>query len=96
MFLGILGWTACGAILGFIVSKMVDLRGDDPRLGVAIAALGGIVGGWLYSLISGSPVSGFNILSLLSAAVLAAAAAAIWHFIRTRGPHEKQTIRRSY
>ena len=96
MMLGIFGWLICGAILGFIATKFVDLHGDDPRIGIAVAALGGGIGGWMYSLISGSPVSGFNGWSLICAAAVAVVAVVPWHIVRGRGTHAAPTIRRSY
>ena len=96
MFIGIFGWIICGVVFGFIFSKLVNLHGDDPRLGIAIAAVSSIVGGWLYPLISGSPVSHFNLRSLLCAMLAALVVVSIWHLIRARSPHEQQTVRRSY
>jgi uncharacterized membrane protein YeaQ/YmgE (transglycosylase-associated protein family) len=96
MLLGVLGWIGLGVLVGFIVSKSINLRGDDPRIGIAIAAVAAIVGGVLYSMISGSPVSGFNFWSLICAAIAAGAAMAAWHILRHRSPYARPTIRRSY
>jgi len=96
MLIGIAGWAIVGAVVGFVCSKLVDLRGDDPRLGIALAGVGGVVGGWLYSLLSGSPVVFFNIWSLLCAGAAALLVAVAWHIVRSRGPHERPSIRRSY
>jgi uncharacterized membrane protein YeaQ/YmgE (transglycosylase-associated protein family) len=97
MFLGLLGWIVLGLIIGFIASKVVNLRGDDPRLGIGVAGLGAVVGGALYSIISGTGVSPWNLWSIVFAAVGAAVGAVIWHAVRSRyiskGP---QTHRSSY
>jgi uncharacterized membrane protein YeaQ/YmgE (transglycosylase-associated protein family) len=79
MLIGIAGWIVLGLIAGFITSKLVNLRGDDPKLGIWLAAAGALIGGWLYSLISGSAVTGFNARSLLFAAIAAVVALAGWH-----------------
>ncbi len=79
MLLGIIGWIVLGLLAGFIGSRLVNLRGDDPRLGMVVGGAGGLVGGGLYSLFSGSPVVAFNLASLLVAALGAAAALAAWH-----------------
>lgn len=84
MLFGIIGWIVTGIIIGFIVSKLVNLKGDDPRLGIAIAAVGALVGGWLYSLFSGSAVTAFNTRSLFFAGVASAAALVVWHVVRGR------------
>ena len=87
MFIGIVGWVILGLIVGFTASKMVKLRGDDPGVSIGLAAIAAVLGGWLYSAISGSAVSGFNVLSLLFAAVAATVAMVIWHALRRRSAH---------
>jgi len=52
MLMGVAGWIVLGIIAGFIASKVVSLRGDDPKLGISLGAVGGLIGGWAYSLIS--------------------------------------------
>jgi uncharacterized membrane protein YeaQ/YmgE (transglycosylase-associated protein family) len=97
MFLGLISWVVVGLVVGFVVSKMLDLHGDDPKLGIGVAAGGAVVGGFLYSLISGATVSAWAPLSLLFAAVGAAAGAAIWHGVRSRYvSRASYTTRRSY
>jgi uncharacterized membrane protein YeaQ/YmgE (transglycosylase-associated protein family) len=84
MLVGIIGWIIVGLIAGFIASKVVNLRGDDPRIGMGLGAVAAVVGGWLYSTISGSAVSGFNAWSLLFAAIAATVALVTWHVVRSR------------
>jgi uncharacterized membrane protein YeaQ/YmgE (transglycosylase-associated protein family) len=84
MIVGITGWIVLGLIAGFIASKFVNLRGDDPGLGIGLGAVGAVIGGWLYTAISGVGVSYFNTLSLFFAGVGAAAALATWHLVRRR------------
>jgi len=96
MFIGIVGWLICGVVFGFTFSKVINLHGDDPRIGMAIGGVGGVLGGWLYSLISGATVSGFNVWSLVCAAIVSLLALTVWHVIRARAPHQRPSIRRSY
>ena len=63
MLFGIISWILVGAIIGFVASRLTDLRGDDSRIGIGVSAIAGLIGGWLYSLISGSPVAGVSTLS---------------------------------
>ena len=67
---------------------LAELFGDGriwPHLYATFsAALGGLVGGWLFSAINGSPVTKFDLWSLLFAAIGAALFAAIWHVVRSR------------
>ena len=96
MLIGVVGWIICGIVLAFIASRIVNLRGDDPRLGMALGGAGGLIGQWLYSVFSGSPVRAFNPWSVLFAVLAALAAMTMWHIIRTRGPHQQPTNRHSY
>ncbi|HZN69323.1 MAG TPA: hypothetical protein VFB66_28875 [Tepidisphaeraceae bacterium] len=84
MFVGLLGWVVLGLIIGFIASKFVNLRGDDARLGIGVAALGAVLAGAAYSIISGDGVSAWNLWSLIFAAAGAVAGAVAWHGVRSR------------
>lgn len=96
MLIGIIGWFLCGFILGFISSKIVSARSDDPRIGIFCAAAAGIVGGALYSLVTGSPVTAYNLASLICAAIMSIAVLIVWHIYRLRAPYAAQSHRRSY
>lgn len=97
MLLGLLGWIAVGLILGFIVSKVLNLHGDDPRLGIGVAVAGALIVGWIYCMISGTGIMLWNPWSILFAAIGAGIGLTIWHGIRSRYiPKEKGTVRRSY
>ena len=97
MLLGIIGWVVVGLLIGFIVSKVVNLHGDDPRLGIGVAAGGALVAGALYTLISGDPVSAFNAWSLVVAALGGVLGASVWYGVRSRYvSRERYTTRSSY
>ncbi len=82
MFLGTMGWFVFGLVIGFIASKTLNLRGDDPKMGIAAGGGAALVGGWMYSLFSGSAVSGFNVHSLMFAGLAAIVALIAWHSLR--------------
>jgi uncharacterized membrane protein YeaQ/YmgE (transglycosylase-associated protein family) len=97
MIMGIIGWVLVGLLVGFIISKVLDLHGDDPRLGIGIAAGGAIIAAVLYTVISGAGVSAFNMWSLSFAAVGAGVSVAVWHLIRSKSvSHAPYTRRSSY
>jgi uncharacterized membrane protein YeaQ/YmgE (transglycosylase-associated protein family) len=97
MFLGLLGFFIVGLIVGFVASKVVNLRGDDPWLGIAGAVAGAIAGGVIYSVFLGSGVSPWDTWGVISAVVGGMAGAAIWHAVRSRYiSHDSYTTRRSY
>ena len=82
MVAGIIGWVALGLIMGFFASKMVNLKGDDPRIGVLMGGVGALVGGALYTVTSGNGVTAFNFTSLLIAAAGAVIVLVGWHMMR--------------
>jgi len=84
MLVGIVGWILLGLIAGYLGGKIVGLRGDDPRLGIGFGAAGAVIGGAIYTAISGTGLSYLKIASLFCAAVGAAASVVAWHIIRRR------------
>ena len=98
MVIGIIvGWIVIGLIVGFIASKVVNLRGDDPRLGMGVACGGAVVVATLYTMISGAGMSAWHPLVLVFAAIGAAAAVLGWHMVRSRYvSRESYTTRQSY
>jgi len=93
--LGIMGWVAVGLLVGFIASKVVNLRGDDPLGGIGVAVGAGIVAATLYTLISGAGVSAWNIWSILFAALGAVVGCIVWHQVRSRYVSKDQQSTRS-
>ena len=97
VFLGFMEWIVVGLIVGFVASKMVNLRGDDPWLGIGVAVGGSVVFAALYSIIAGSAVHAWNPWCLLFAAAGGAVGALIWHGVRSRSiSHDRYDPRRSY
>jgi uncharacterized membrane protein YeaQ/YmgE (transglycosylase-associated protein family) len=95
--MGILGWVVIGLVVGFVVSKLINLRGDDPKLGVFAAVGGAVAAGVLHAVVSGAGVTAWNFWSLLFAAIGAAVAVAAWHLIRSRSiSRERYVPRQSY
>ena len=97
VFLGILGWLVVGVLVGFIASKLVHLRGDDPRFGMVAAVAGAVIAALVYVVASGAGLAVWSGRALMWAAVGAAAAAALWHLVRSRFiPRDAYVERRSY
>ena len=95
MILGITGWLVVALLIGFIASKVVDLHGDDPRLGIATACGGAIFAAVLYTLISGAGVSAWNPRSLVMAAIGAVLGVVTFHLVRSRSISRESYTRRS-
>ena len=95
MILGIVSWLAVALLVGFIASKIVNLGGDDPRLGMAAAGAGAIGAAVVYTVISGSGVSAWNPWGLLAAATGAVIGVVAWHGVRSRSISRESYTRRS-
>ena len=95
MILGITGWLVVALLIGFITSKVVNLHGDDPRLGIAAACGAAIFAAVLYTLISGSGVSAWNPRSLVMAAIGAVLGVVTLHLVRSRSISRESYTRRS-
>ena len=97
MIIGIIGWIVIGLLVGFVVSRILNLHGDDPRLGIVAGIAGAIVVAVGYTLFSGAGVTPWNVWSMLFAAIGAAIALGVWHGVRSRFvSRAPQTHRRSY
>jgi uncharacterized membrane protein YeaQ/YmgE (transglycosylase-associated protein family) len=83
MFLALLCWVAVGFFAGVVATKLVNLQGDDPRLGFIVGALAAVVGGFVFRLYTHTSYAGPGLWSLVVAAIAAAAALAGWHMLRS-------------
>jgi uncharacterized membrane protein YeaQ/YmgE (transglycosylase-associated protein family) len=82
MFLNLICWLAVGLVAGLVAGKLVNNRGDDPKLALAMAALGAVVFGFVFAFFTKTGVNEFNVNSLWLAAVGAAAVLVGWHLFR--------------
>jgi uncharacterized membrane protein YeaQ/YmgE (transglycosylase-associated protein family) len=97
MILTFIGWALVGLIVGFLASRMVNLHGDEPLIGILCALGGAIVGGILYAWLGNAGLEPWTYWSLIAAAVGAIVAVAVYHLVRSRFiSHEPQSVRRSY
>lgn len=66
--MGIIAWIILGALAGWIASK---LAGTDDQQGwvanIVVGMIGAMLGGFIFDLLGGSGVTGFNLWSLLVA-----------------------------
>lgn len=78
----ILSWIVLGLIGGFIGSKIVNKSGEGIFLDIVLGIVGAVVGGYLFSMIGGHPVTGVNLYSILVAAVGSIIVLVVYHMIR--------------
>jgi uncharacterized membrane protein YeaQ/YmgE (transglycosylase-associated protein family) len=97
VFLTIVEWLAVGLVVGFVAGKLVNLHGDDPRLGAVAATGGAVVAAAIYTFFSGAGMAGWQPWGLTCAAGGAVAGAVAWHAVRSRYvSRDAYTTRRSY
>jgi uncharacterized membrane protein YeaQ/YmgE (transglycosylase-associated protein family) len=77
--MSILGWAFFGLITGFIASRIVNARGEGCFLNIALGLLGAMVGGFIFSHIGGTGISGFNINSMFVAVIGAIVVLFLYH-----------------
>lgn len=96
MLLSLISYLVIGAVVGAIATKIVDLRGDSPLLGVGAALAGAVLLGMIYRFASGN-VELWSLLGLGLAVVGAAVGVTIFHLVRSRSiSRDRQTVRSSY
>ena len=67
--MSIIAWLVLGLIAGFIASKISSGSGQGLVLDIVLGIVGAFVGGFLFSAIGATPVTGFNIWSLIVAII---------------------------
>jgi len=77
-----LAWIILGLVAGFIGSKIVNKQGEGLVLDIILGVVGAFVGGWLFTLIGASGVTGLNLYSLLVAVVGAVVVLVAFHALR--------------
>jgi uncharacterized membrane protein YeaQ/YmgE (transglycosylase-associated protein family) len=78
--MSVLAWILLGLIAGFIASKLVSGSGQ----GVLRDILLGILGGYLFSALGATGITGFNLYSMLVAIVGAIVVLWVYHAISGR------------
>lgn len=70
MGMGLCAWLVLGGIAGWLASI---IKGTNAKMGmfanIATGIVGSMIGGWLFNLLGGRGVTGFNLYSLAVATV---------------------------
>lgn len=77
--MSLLGWIVFGLITGFIASRVVNARGEGCILNIALGLVGALVGGFIFSHIGGTGISGFNLYSMFVAVIGAVVVLFLYH-----------------
>lgn len=82
--MSIIGWIILGLIAGWIASKIVDNKGNGLLINMVLGIVGSLIGGWIFSALGASPVTGFNLWSLFVSVVGAVVVLVIYHALSGR------------
>ena len=79
--MSIIGWLVLGLIAGFIASKMYVGSGQGIIMDIVLGVVGAFVGGFLFSTLGATPITGFNLYSMIVAVIGAIVVLFIYHAI---------------
>ncbi len=80
--MSILAWILLGLISGFIASKLVNHSGQGMLMDILLGVFGAFVGGWLFTLLGSTGVTGFNLWSVFVAVMGAVVTLVVAHAVR--------------
>jgi len=82
--MSILAWIVLGLIAGFIASKIFVGTGQGILMDIVLGIVGAVVGGYLFSALGSTGVTGFNLWSMFVAVVGAVVLLWLYHAISGR------------
>ena len=82
--MSILAWIVLGLIAGFIASKLYNGSGQGFLMDIVLGIVGAVVGGYLFTAIGATGITGFNLYSMFVAVIGAVALLAIYHAVMGR------------
>ena len=68
-----------GLIAGFIASKVVNKTGEGVVLDIVLGIIGAVVGGFLFTQLGATGVTGFNLYSMFVAVIGAIVVLVLYH-----------------
>ena len=82
--MSIIAWIILGLIAGFIASKLVNKQGEGFFLDIVLGIVGALVGGFIFTALGASGITGFNLYSLVVAVIGAIVVLVLYHAIAGR------------
>ena len=77
--MSIFGWILLGLISGFVASKIVNRTGEGFFLDIILGIVGAIVGGFIFTAVGASGITGFNLYSMVVAVIGAIVVLVTYH-----------------
>jgi uncharacterized membrane protein YeaQ/YmgE (transglycosylase-associated protein family) len=82
--MSVLAWIVLGQIAGFMASNIVRSSGQGSLLDIALGIVGAVVGGYLFSALGATGITGFNLYSMFVAIVGAVVVLWLYHAMSGR------------
>jgi uncharacterized membrane protein YeaQ/YmgE (transglycosylase-associated protein family) len=82
--MSIIGWLILGLIAGFIASKLYAGSGQGAVIDIVLGIVGAFVGGFLFNMLGGAGVTGFNLYSMFVAVIGAVVVLWVYHAVTGR------------
>ena len=82
--MSIIAWVILGLIAGFIASKIVNKSGQGFFIDLVLGIVGAIVGGFIFSTLGASGITGLNLYSMVVAVIGAVVVLVIYHMVSGR------------
>jgi uncharacterized membrane protein YeaQ/YmgE (transglycosylase-associated protein family) len=82
--MSIIGWVILGLISGFIASKIVNRTGEGFFLDIVLGIVGAVVGGFIFTAVGATGVTGFNLYSMFVAVIGAIVVLVLYHALFSR------------
>jgi uncharacterized membrane protein YeaQ/YmgE (transglycosylase-associated protein family) len=82
--MSILAWIILGLIAGFIASKLYSGSGQGFLMDIVLGIVGAVLGGYLFTAIGATGITGFNLYSMFVAVIGAVVLLAIYHAVMGR------------
>uniref|UniRef100_UPI0025841111 GlsB/YeaQ/YmgE family stress response membrane protein n=1 Tax=Arthrobacter sp. TaxID=1667 RepID=UPI0025841111 len=77
--MSVIAWIVLGLVAGFIASKLVNRWGGRLLPDLILGVVGAFVGGFLFTWLGGSPVTGLNASSVIVAIIGAVIVLFLYH-----------------
>ena len=82
--MSIIGWIILGLIAGYIASKIVNKSGQGFFIDIVLGIVGAIVGGFIFSTLGASGITGLNLYSMVVAVIGAIVVLVVYHWVSGR------------
>ncbi len=82
--MSIIAWLVLGLIAGFIASKLYAGSGQGAVIDIVLGIVGAFVGGFLFNMLGGAGITGFNLYSMIVAVIGAVVVLWVYHTVTGR------------